>query len=134
MITISSIDHIVLRTNNLDAMVHFYCDILSCNIERALAKEIGLTQLRAGDAIIDLVDVNSELGRVGGKAPTGSGNNLDHFCVQINPLDEKELITFLRQKNIACDDFSNRYGAQGFGPSLYIKDPDGNVIELKFRK
>jgi hypothetical protein len=32
---------------------------------------------------------------------------------------------------VACDEFTTRYGAEGFGPSAYIKDPDGNTIELR---
>ncbi len=129
-IEIRALDHIVLRTRNLDAMLHFYCDILGCPIERELA-ELGLTQLRAGSALIDLVTVESELGQLGGQPPQQNGRNIDHFCLQLAPFEENELIQYLHSHDIQTEDFAERYGAQGFGRSLYINDPEGNVVELK---
>ncbi len=55
MIEIAGIDHIVLRTDKLEAMQRFYCDILGCQIERDQMDKYGLLQLRAGSALIDLV-------------------------------------------------------------------------------
>lgn len=60
MIVVQSIDHVVLRTTDLSAMLHFYQRVLGCPIERTLP-DLGLTQLRAGESIIDLVVVDSEL-------------------------------------------------------------------------
>lgn len=67
MIEIIGLDHIVLRTDNLALMLRFYRDTLGCPIERETT--FGLTQLRAGNALIDLVDVDSNIGRLGGNAP-----------------------------------------------------------------
>lgn len=131
MIRIKTIDHIVLRTNRLQQMIDFYCNVLGCSEERSLSPEVGLTQLRAGNTLIDIVTVDSELGRAGGPAPTGSGNNLDHFCLQIAPFDESELLEYLAGHGVEAGAFETRYGAQGFGPSLYIRDPDGNTVELR---
>ena len=72
MIRIRHIDHVVLRTSNPEDMTAFYRDVLGCAVERTLSPEIGLIQLRAGSALIDLVDVDSELGRAGGAAPGGA--------------------------------------------------------------
>ncbi|CAH0529926.1 VOC family protein [Vibrio hippocampi] len=132
-IQVKSLDHLVLRTQNLNAMLRFYCDVLGCPIERELP-ELGLTQLRAGEAIIDLVTVESELGKLGGKAPSQDGRNLDHFCLQIAAFDEAEMKLYLKSQHIEVNDFAERYGAQGFGRSVYIEDPEGNVVELKPRK
>ncbi|WP_187993351.1 VOC family protein [Vibrio harveyi] len=132
-IEVQALDHVVLRTDNLGAMLHFYRDILGCPIERELP-DLGLTQLRAGMAIIDLVTVDSELGKLGGKSPSQNGRNLDHFCVQIAPFEEKELLSYLRQNNVHVAEFAERYGAQGFGRSVYLEDPEGNVVELKPQK
>ncbi|UUM30747.1 VOC family protein [Vibrio japonicus] len=132
MIEVKSIDHIVLRTSDINAMLYFYQNVLGCPVERELP-ELGLTQLRAGDSIIDLVSVDSELGKLGGKAPTQNGRNLDHFCLQIEAVEEKELIRYLNKHNIEVTEFETRYGAQGFGRSTYIEDPEGNVVELKPR-
>lgn len=129
-IEIMALDHIVLRTNKLDKMVHFYQDILGCNIERE-KHDIGLTQLRAGSALIDIVTVDSELGRLGGKAPQQNGRNVDHFCLQVSSFDEQQLINYLKQHQLNYSDFAERYGAQGFGRSIYVDDPEGNVVELK---
>ncbi|KJY86104.1 MULTISPECIES: VOC family protein [Vibrio] len=130
MIEVKGLDHIVLRTGNIQAMLHFYRDILHCPIERELP-ELGLTQLRAGNALIDLVVVDSELGKLGGKAPSQNGRNVDHFCLQIAPLEENALLNYLDQSGLIYEPFAERYGAQGFGRSIYIHDPEGNVVELK---
>lgn len=131
MIKIQNIDHIVLRTSDVQAMTSFYRDVLGCKIERSLHSEIGLTQLRAGEALIDLVDAGSPMGMAGGEAPGHSGHNLDHFCLQVAPITEPELLNWLQQHGIAAGPFESRYGASGFGPSVYLSDPDGNTIELR---
>jgi len=59
MIHVTAIDHVVLRTTRLDAMLTFYSDLLGCCIERTLPPEYGLVQLRAGNALIDIVSVDS---------------------------------------------------------------------------
>lgn len=132
MFTILGLDHIVLRVADLDRMLSFYCDALGCHVERR-EDEIGLIQLRAGSALIDLVPVDSELGRMGGAAPGGEGRNLDHFCLRIEPFDEAEVRRHLTQYGVEAGPVKSRYGAGGRGPSIYIEDPEGNVIELKGR-
>ena len=130
-IKIIGIDHVVLRTRDLDSMLAFYRDTLDCPLERELP-ELGLTQLRAGNALIDLVSVDSELGRAGGVAPRQDGRNMDHLCLQLEQRAEQEVLDFLAARGIATERFERRYGAEGFGRSLYINDPEGNVVELKF--
>ncbi|GLX79494.1 lactoylglutathione lyase [Thalassotalea insulae] len=131
MLTIVGIDHIVLRTDKLNEMLAFYCQVLGCTIERQTDKSLGLTQLRAGNALIDIVDVNSELGRAGGNAPSTSENNLDHFCLQLATISEQQLIEHFKQHNISLPNFERRYGAQGYGQSVYLTDPQGNTVELR---
>ena len=131
MIAIRKIDHLVLRTADVARMVRFYDEVLGCRIERTLPPETGLTQLRAGDALIDIVAVDSKLGRAGGGPPGRSGNNLDHFCLELQHIGQQELRSWLVSHGVECGEFETRYGAGGFGPSIYIKDPDGNIIELR---
>jgi glyoxylase I family protein len=131
LISIQHIDHVVLRTSRVTAMKAFYCGVLGCTVERTLPAEIGLTQLRAGQALIDLVAVDSQLGQAGGAAAGPSGRNLDHLCLQIAAINEQELVSWLGHHGIAVGPFETRYGASGFGPSVYISDPDGNTIELR---
>ncbi len=130
MFQILGIDHIVLRVADLDRMLAFYCEALGCVVERRENK-IGLIQLRAGSALIDLVPVDSELGRPGGAAPGDEGRNLDHFCLRIEPFEEDAIRARLARHGIDAGPLKSRYGAEGVGPSIYIKDPEGNVVELK---
>ncbi|GAA4363890.1 VOC family protein [Kangiella marina] len=131
MLEIAAIDHIVLRTTKLKDMLAFYCEVLGCKLERDMGAELGLTQLRAGNALIDLVAVDSKLGRMGGEAPSTSGNNLDHFCLQLKPISEQAIKDHLESHGIQAGEFDERYGAQGFGQSIYIQDPEGNTVELR---
>jgi catechol 2,3-dioxygenase-like lactoylglutathione lyase family enzyme len=131
MIKPVAIDHIVLRSERYRELIEFYCEVIGCTLERETAAEFGLTQLRAGNTLIDIVDVNGELGKTGGAAPGPTGNNLDHFCLQIAAFDEAGLIKYLRSHSVDCGEFHERYGAQGMGRSLYIRDTDGNTVELR---
>ena len=130
MIDVYGLDHVVLRTSRMDEMLHFYGTVLGCKLERELAPELGLKQLRAGNALIDLVDVDSELGRAGG-GPSSGANNMDHFCLQIHPQDEHQVLSYLQSQGVSTGIFERRYGAQGFGNSLYVRDPEGNIVELR---
>ena len=130
MFRIQQIDHIVLRVSDLQAMLDFYIDVLGCTLERE-QRDIGLYQLRAGSSLIDLVPVNQKLGRTGGAAPGKEGRNLDHFCLRVEPFDAEFIITCLRGKGIDPGQVESRYGAEGEGPSLYVSDPENNVVELK---
>ena len=129
-ITIRGLDHLVLRVVDLDRMLRFYCDALGCRVERRL-DHIGLVQLRAGAALIDLVPVDGKLGRQGGAAPGGEGRNLDHFCLRVEPFDADAIRAHLDAHGIAAGPLEQRYGAEGDGPSIYVTDPEGNVVELK---
>ncbi len=131
MLEVLAIDHIVLRTTKLKEMLEFYTKVLNCTIERETPVETGLTQLRAGSALIDLVVVDSRLGAMGGGAPTQSERNIDHFCLQIKSVPEQDIITYLKKNGIEVGEFESRFGAQGEGNSIYIKDPEGNEVELR---
>lgn len=131
MIKVRAIDHIVLRTEQAEALVDFYSEVLGCAVERRLSDALGLVQLRAGASLIDIVPVDSELGRMGGGPPDPEARNLDHFCLQIEDIGEKELHEYLRMHGVEAGPFERRYGAEGFGRSVYIRDPDGNTVELK---
>ena len=130
---VAGIDHIVLRTADLQSMLGFYRDVLGCEVERETDPEIGLVQLRAGHALIDLVTVEGKLGQMGGGPPTSSENNLDHFCLQVDTMCEEDILSHLDKHGIEHGGFQQRYGAQGFGNSVYLKDPDGNTVELRER-
>jgi catechol 2,3-dioxygenase-like lactoylglutathione lyase family enzyme len=129
-IDIRGIDHVVLRVRDVERALSFYCGALGCTLERRI-EALGLTQLRAGAGLIDLVDLDSPLGKAGGSPPGEESRNLDHFALQLAHFDEQRIRERLLEAGIEPGDVGQRYGAQGMGPSMYIRDPDGNVVELK---
>lgn len=126
---IRDIDHIVLRVTDLSAMVRFYCDALGCHVERELPAQ-GLVQLRAGRSLIDLLAVGGALDRADNGAP-GAGRNLDHLCLRVEPFDAAALRAHLSAHGAQPGEPAERYGADGYGPSIYLFDPEGNMVELK---
>ncbi|MGI4717538.1 MAG: VOC family protein [Janthinobacterium lividum] len=129
-IRVRGLDHIVLRVTDLDRMIAFYGDVLGCPVERR-QDAIGLVQLRAGHALIDLVPVDGKLGREGGAAPGAGGRNLDHLCLRVEPFDEAAIRRHLDAHGVQAGPVESRYGAEGEGPSIYLSDPEGNTVELK---
>jgi glyoxylase I family protein len=129
-VEILGLDHVVLRVADVERSLRFYCEALGCKEERR-SDALGLVQLRAGASLIDLVVVDSPLGRAGGGPPAPDGRNVDHICVQLRRFDEAALRAHLTAHGIAPGDVGARYGALGMGPSMYVRDPDGNVVELK---
>ncbi|MCT6698748.1 VOC family protein [Rheinheimera sp. 4Y26] len=130
MFQITQLDHLVLRVQNLQLMLQFYQQALGCTLERSLP-ELGLYQLRAGQQLIDLISVDGKLGKEGGQAPGTEGHNLAHFCLLISPFEPAELQQHFARFAIDIEAPEVRYGATGFGPSVYVRDPQGNIIELK---
>jgi catechol 2,3-dioxygenase-like lactoylglutathione lyase family enzyme len=129
VIRLAAIDHVVFRVADLDGTMRFYTDVLGATLEKVQA-EIGLYQLRAGTALIDLVPVDGKLGALGGAAPGGEGRNVDHVCFRVVPWDGEAILAHLGGHGIAAQ-ISRRYGAEGDGPSIYLSDPEGNNLELK---
>ena len=124
------LDHVVLRVRDLERMTRFYCEVLGCKVERRLTK-LGMVQLRAGHSLIDLVEAADAVVQARGEPPGKIGHNMDHFCVRIDPFDERALAEHLSGHGVRAGEVAIRYGAEGDGPSLYIDDPEGNTVELK---
>ncbi len=130
MIRLAAIDHVVFRVRDMDRMIRFYAEVLGA-VEERRSEQFGLVQLRAGASLIDLVDVAGRLGLQGGPPPGDEGHNVDHVCLQVGDWDEKAILSHLAEHGIDDVEIGRRYGAQGFGPSIYISDPEGNRLELK---
>jgi glyoxylase I family protein len=129
-ISIERLDHVVLRSSDLERSLRFYCDVLGCSEVRRI-EALGLVQLRCGESMLDLVDIAAPLGQAGGVAPGEGGRNLDHFAVAVAEFDEARIRAHLEHHGVEPGEVSERYGAAGMGPSMYIRDPDDNVVELK---
>jgi catechol 2,3-dioxygenase-like lactoylglutathione lyase family enzyme len=129
---ISRLDHVVLRTADPGRLRDFYVS-LGCRVERENTA-LGLTHLRAGVSMIDLVDVAGPLGRAGGGAPAEGSDvrNMDHLALRIEPWDPDAVARFCAERGIACHLLPTLlFGADGLGPAVYLTDPDGNRVELK---
>jgi catechol 2,3-dioxygenase-like lactoylglutathione lyase family enzyme len=114
------IDHLVLRTGDVDKMLAFYRDVVGLKLERRT--DSGLTQLRAGQCLLDIV-------RVGDRDLPG--RNVEHFCFRVDPFDMEAIHERLTKAGAEVVKSGTGYGAEGRGPNIYFKDPDGNVVEFK---
>lgn len=129
-ISIRRLDHIVIRSADLPRSLRFYCEVLGCQEEKRI-DSLGLVQLRCGESMLDLVDLEGPLGKAGGAAPGEGGRNVDHFAVALEHFDEESIRRHLEAHGVEAGEVGQRNGAEGMGPSMYIRDPDGNVVELK---
>lgn len=125
MFQLQGIDHVVLRSSDPQSLIAFYCEALGCRIEREV-NQIGLTQLRAGASLIDIIRADTA-----GMQADQRGHNLDHFCLRVNPFDAARLQAHFANFGVELREARRVYGAEGFGPSVYLQDPDGNTVELK---
>jgi glyoxylase I family protein len=98
--------------------------VLGCTVERH-QREIGLLQLRAGNSLIDLVEAG------GTSTLDPQSRNMDHFCLRVEDYDEAAIRAHLGSHGVRIGKSGSRYGAEGEGPSIYLYDPEGNMIELK---
>jgi glyoxylase I family protein len=129
-IAVTGFDHIVLRVRDKERVLGFYRDVLGLTVDRD-RPELGLTHVRAGPQMIDLVTLDGPLGKLGGAGPEREGRNLDHFCLQVRPFDEAAIRAHLAAHGVDVVEEGQRYGADGTGFSLYVRDPEGNTVELK---
>ena len=129
-IAIQGFDHIVLRVRDKDAMLGFYVGVLGLAVDWD-RPELGLTHVRAGPQMIDIITLDGRLGQLGGEGPGKEGRNLDHFALQVRPFDEAAIRAHLAAHGVAVVEEGSRYGADGDGFSLYVHDPEGNTVELK---
>ena len=130
MISIREIDHVVLRVRDIDAMRRFYCDVLGAT-HVAFRPEYGMSHLKAGASMIDLITVEGKLGSAGGAPPGREARNMDHLCLRVEPFDQASIVAHLRRHGVAVGEIHRRYGAEGNGISIYVSDPEGNTVELK---
>jgi glyoxylase I family protein len=126
---LEGLDHVVLLVDNMAAAQAFYTEVIGCTVDRALP-QYGMLQLRAGAALIDLVEYTSTEG-AWAKPEIAGGRNMDHVALATGPWDPDALRAHLAAHRIEIVEEGTRYGAKGDGYSVYVKDPAGNTVELK---
>jgi glyoxylase I family protein len=120
---VAELDHVVLRCRDQARALDFYTRVLGLVEERRI-EQIGLIQLRAGQSMLDLVPERHPRSE--------EALNVDHFCLGIEARDLGEVTRHLRQHGVeVMGEPAMRYGARGMGLSVYVRDPEGNVVELK---
>jgi glyoxylase I family protein len=119
---ISGIDHVVIKVADLDRSIRFYCEILGCTLDWR-RDEIGLAHLRVGASFIDLLACAT--------LPPDAIRNMDHLCLTVADFDAEKVRQHLQDHGVAIGPAAERYGASGWGLSVYATDPDGNGLELR---
>ena len=117
---VAGFDHVVINTTNIEAMLAFYCGELGLEpvrVEEWRRGEVLFPSARVtAETIIDLFPAER------------TGENMNHICLVIEP-DDLDAIAARFPGSKRADGL---FGAQGFASSVYVKDPDGNTVELRF--
>lgn len=125
MVKINAFDHLVLRVDDLDGALSFYTEVLGLEplrVDEFRRGEVPFPSVRISeDSLIDIVP----------KSRTPASNNVDHFCLVVEG-DLGELASELEARGVnMTGESGRRWGAHGYGESIYVLDPEGNTIELK---
>lgn len=132
MLKVRSLDHFVLRVRDLERSLAFYGDVLGLKIEFLEEYRAGtrpFVSVRVGEtSLIDLVTDPTYDPEKGANA-----GGLLHFCLDAPACDFERVIPWLREKGVDVIEEQPvpRMGARGIGLSIYVRDPDGYVVELK---
>jgi catechol 2,3-dioxygenase-like lactoylglutathione lyase family enzyme len=119
---VKAFDHLVLNVSDVDRALDFYTGPLGLQPERVeewRAGKVSFPSVRIDEStVIDLFS------RARGES------NVDHICLVVDPLDWQEVIdsgTF-----DVVEGPVPRWGARGSAQSVYVRDPDGNTVELRW--
>jgi catechol 2,3-dioxygenase-like lactoylglutathione lyase family enzyme len=121
-VRVTGLDHIVLITADVERALGFYMGVLGLDgvrVEEWRRGEVPFPSVRVSSAmIIDLFPGER------------TGQNQDHLCLTIEPADLDQLV-ISGVFDVASGPTDGLFGAQGYARSLYVKDPDGNTVELR---
>ena len=131
LVKITELDHIGLRVKDVEVSLRFYSELLGLKTERVdewRKGEIGFPSVRLNaDTLIDFFLSENIVEHANKEA------NQDHFCLVIEPTDMENLKIKLGGLGVRIHSGpGKRWGAHGDATSLYIYDPDQNVVELRY--
>ncbi len=130
LVKITEMDHIVLRVGDVEESLRFYSQLLGLKLERVDEWRRGEAPFPSArlndDTIIDFFASNQPaIGKDGVK-------NQDHFCMVIEPTDMEALKASFEALGVEIQGGpGKRWGSHGDGISLYVYDPENNVVELR---
>ena len=119
---VTGLDHVVLNVADVERSLAFYCDELGLAGER-------VEEWRRGEILFPSVRVDATT-IIDLLAVARTGENADHLCLVVEPVDLEAVKASGRFEVV--DGPATRFGARGNGTSLYVKDPDGNTVELRY--
>ncbi|WP_327073747.1 VOC family protein [Kitasatospora purpeofusca] len=121
-IRVKAFDHLVLNVRDIERSLEFYGGLLGLEpvrVDEWRAGKVSFPSLRVTpETIIDLMS-----------RPRGE-SNVDHICLTVDPLDWQQVIDTGVFK--VLEGPVPRYGARGSATSVYVQDPDGNTVELRW--
>ena len=128
------LDHIVLAVRDMDAMLRFYLEVIGLAPHR-------VGEYRAGAALFPcarinegtLIDLLPRALWVGADSGAGTFPNLNHFCICLEPAEWNAQLARLAAAGVEIEAGPMTLsGARGEGTSIYVRDPDGNKLELRY--
>lgn len=135
-VTVTGFDHLVLRCADVEATLAWYVEVLGLagvRIEQWRAGSVPFPSVRVDEStIVDLIGLDDGFSGEPGRArgSVGGDGRLDHLCVVIEPVDLTEVAA--HPDLDVVDGPAPRFGARGMGTSLYVRDPDGAIVELRY--
>jgi cytokinin dehydrogenase len=125
---VCALDHIVLNVEDVERSLAFYQHTLGLVAERVDAwrqHEVGFPSLRiSASTLIDLVEAP--------QAGSEGRSNLAHFCLVTDSVSLNEAMQALAAAGTQVENGPVvRSGARGNALSIYFRDPDQNLIELR---
>jgi len=123
------LDHVVFYVDDMAKALAFYKDVLGC-VDGYSYPTLGMEQVWVGSALIVLWD-STHPGAAHAAPRVQGGRNVDHLCIATSPFDPADMRAHLAAHGVEIEREATHGGARGMGHSFYLRDPFGNLLEVK---